>query len=46
MTPDKNVIENYFSYFLIKMYVAGTQKNRLKRPVILCVHPKHVESDG
>ena len=32
------IFENYFSYFSIKTYVVGTQKNRDGS----FVHPKHV----
>ena len=31
----KCVIKNYFSYFSIKTYVFGTQKNRLNEAVLL-----------
>ena len=29
------IIENYFSYFPTKIYVLGTQKNRLNETVLL-----------
>ena len=36
-TPDKSVYwKKYFSYFSTKLYVVGTQKNRLNE------HPKHM----
>ena len=34
--PDKSVYQkNYFSYFLTKTYVVGTQKNRLNETVFM-----------
>ena len=42
--PDKCVIENCFSYFSTKIYVVGTQKNRLNETVLLST--QHLCLDG
>ena len=35
MPPDKREFQNYFSYYSSKIYVVGTQKNRLDETVLL-----------